>query len=382
MSVYHQIGYQSSNLAFEENLAGYKGAILSPLNHNERDTIDFINRIRNKKEEFEIVFDPQLYYPRSNRGQLHNWEYFPNDVDTADITNSQWWSVLVKAIYSTANRIHADIVCAPANHPRVFNDDYYAFVNQMTMELKSLAVDGSMRVLKTAFVSLPDLAVHERVMQIASILSRDTADGIYLVFYKEINPRREFSDPEELKGAMLLIHLLEMNNVPVTVGYSSSDIVLWKEAGAQSCATGKFFNLRKFSRSRWADAEEGGGGILPYIFEENLMANLRESDIPRIQQIDLLSSATIENPFYSDIQECMNEGSPWVRYAWRFYMYWFWDIEQRIDTSQTNILDLLRKADENWGIVDDNNVFMEERANSGNWVRQWLRAISEYRTPW
>ena len=52
-------------------------------------------------------------------------------------------------------------------------------------------------------------------------------------------------DTEALKGAMLLIHSLVSAGIHTIVGFCSSDIILWKTAGANSCATGKFFNLRK-----------------------------------------------------------------------------------------------------------------------------------------
>jgi len=37
-------------------------------------------------------------------------------------------------------------------------------------------------------------------------------------------------------------------------------MILWKAAGATNCASGKYFNLRRFTLSRLDEPEENGGG--------------------------------------------------------------------------------------------------------------------------
>ena len=86
------------------------------------------------------------------------------------------------------------------------------------------------------------------------------------------------------------------------VGFCSSDVVLWKIAGAEACATGKFFNLRRFTSSRF-DEPSQGGGQLPYWYEESLVAFLRESDVLRLQRRGELSDASLANPFGQAILE-------------------------------------------------------------------------------
>lgn len=40
------------------------------------------------------------------------------------------------------------------------------------------------------------------------------------------------------------------------VGFASTDVVLWKAAGAKACATGKFANLRRFTTNRFNEPED------------------------------------------------------------------------------------------------------------------------------
>ena len=382
MSVFHQMGHHSNNLVFNENLSQFSGAIISPVNYNQEAVTQFIQRTRTELDTFETIFDPQLYYPRSNRGQLRNWSYFPSDVETAEFSDFNWWRRLSLSLSATLHQIQPDSVCSPAIYPKVFNPEYYDFTNTCTQVLSDNMADSTINIYQTILLNLTNLSSYEYVMNIASILSRTVADGIYLVLVCNNAPRREIDDPEELKGAMLLIHLLESNGIHVIVSHSSSDIILWKASGATSCATGKFFNLRRFTPSRWDDADEGGGGQVPYLFEQNLLAFLRASDIMRIYQAGLLSTATQSNPFFGEIFSSINSGTPWLGTSWKFFLYWYANIEVELENNSLSVENLIRRADQNWGIVEDQNIILEERRNTGNWTRQWLRAIVEYNSPW
>jgi hypothetical protein len=381
MTVYHQMGHDSRNLLSVPELNGYQGAILSPVNYCEQEIIDIVNS-QEERDEFEIIFDPQLYFPKTQRQILKGWSYFPSDVDTADFSSQHWWEGLCHAISSTMNRIHPDFVCSPAIVPRSYTLEYYESLLQVTEMISAFMAPHKIRVIQTLLVNLHDLAEYSKVMAIAAIVTRTTAERVYLILESNINPRRELADPEELKGAILLINTLEKNGIKVTVSYCSSDLILWKHGGASSVASGKYFNLRRFTPSRWDEAEEGGGGQQAYWFEESLLAFLRASDVTRIERLGLISETSTNNPFSSTILASLKTGQAWLGISWRFYLWWFFDVERRLSQKHNNPDELLRQADQNWGLVEDKRVYMEERQNNGSWIRQWLRAASEFQEPW
>jgi hypothetical protein len=175
---------------------------------------------------------------------------------------------------------------------------------------------------------------------------------------------------------MKLIDFLEKAGINVIVGFTSSDIILWKAAGASACATGKFFNLRRFTPSRW-DPPAGGGGQLPYWFEESMVAFLRESDLIRISEAGYLSETSQRNPYSQIILDKVNSGSTWLGDSWRHYLYWFGDLENRLSSSQIEPRDLLRNAEDVWNILESKDILMEERPNDGSWLRPWRRAVAE-----
>jgi hypothetical protein len=378
MAVYHQMGHQSDNLLDNENLNQYRGAILSPVNYEQVAVLAQILLSRDR-QNFVTIFDPQLYVPTSDRGHLRDWPYFPSDVDSADLASNQWWQDLVAAIVDNVAPMQPTAICSPAIIPRVFNDDYYSRLVADGRELSRALIGKDIRPIQSAIVGLADLAVQDRALAVASILSQTDSDTIYLLLYGDTHPRNEFSDTEEIKGAIRLVSLLEEAGIRVTVGYCSSDILLWKAVGASSCSTGKFFNLRRFSRARFEEPPQGGGQ-LPYWFEESLMAFLRESDLIRVKDVGMLSESSQRNPFSAEIlDQLRNEpGKPWLALGWRQFMWWFADIENRISHGNLDADDLLRRAEQNWVRLDRRRVLMEEVRNDGSWLRPWRRALAEY----
>jgi hypothetical protein len=240
-------------------------------------------------------------------------------------------------------------------------------------------LDGSgVKSLMTGVVGLADLTMAGRPLAVASILSRAPTDEVFLVLVGHTEPRRELADPEELKGAMRLIRALEKADMRVTVGFTSSDMVLWKHAGATACASGKYFNIRRFTRNRFEEPA-GGGGQLPYWFEESLMAFLRESDLLRVRDAQLLSDASLRNPFGREILDLLANapGTAWLGKSWRQYLWWFADAEHRIGSGALDVPQLLKQAENTWQNIED-RILMEEVTNNGAWIRSWRRAVIEF----
>ena len=218
----------------------------------------------------------------------------------------------------------------------------------------------------------------QRSAEIASIATSGTIDRIFLVFVSNTNPRRELSDTEEIIGALKLIRYLEQSGVRVLVGFSSNDLVLWKFAGAQDCASGKFFNLRRFTPSRFEPPPEGGGQVW-YWFEESMMAYLRETDLDRIRRANLLSSASQTNPFSVKILDQIDNqpGVAWLGLSWRQYLYWFSDFEHRFSQGDIDANGFLTEVESVWVQLEEDGILMEESMINGSLVRPWRLAILE-----
>lgn len=377
MPAYHQMGHHSTNLLLEQNLARLQGAFLSPVNADQAEVIDIIRRAQEARPDLEMIFDPQLYFPQSNRGQLKTWSHFPSDVDTADIGSWAWWSGTSAAVARVVQDVRPQSACSPAVVPRTFSsNDYYSTMVDVGDDLAT-RVPGA-AVLQTLLVGIDDISVRFRAEEVASIISRAAARRVFLVVCTDVEPRRELADVEGLKGVMRLIRLVEDGGQRVTVGFTSSDIALWKAAGATSCASGKFFNLRRFTKSRFEEPS-GGGGQLPYWMEEGMLGFLRTSDVVRVRNAGHFSSATMRNPYTTPILSLIDSGGTWLAESWRQYLWWFADFEARAD--RATVRASLRHAESVWTALDDSEVLMEEPRNDGSWIRQWRRAVAEFDAP-
>lgn len=378
MGVYHQMGHDTKNLLHIDALNRFSGAILSPVNDSEAGILAQIDSL-GEREGFETIFDPQLYYPRSERGCLREWSYFPQDVDTSDISSEVWWQEVTERFAETCVRLKPGAACSPAFTPLMYHNDYYSMMVRICDFLCEILRGTGVRPIQTLMAGLADLSVPSRALEIASIISRTGADSVYLVLVGSTEPRRESTNPEEIKGAMRLISALENNDLRVIVGFSSSDFVLWKAAGASICATGKYFNLRRYTSSRFTEPLEGGQQ-LPYWFEESLLAFLRESDVIRVRNQNALSEASLRNPIALQILETLDTipGQPWLALSWRQYMYAFSDLEERIANRTIDVSNLLRETEHRWLSLEDASVLMEEPRNNGEWIRAWRRALIEY----
>ena len=182
-------------------------------------------------------------------------------MDTADLDSDRWWDGILEALVGVCTAIRPTAVCSPAVLPGTYPDEYFARMVSVGDQLCTRLAGSSLRPVQTAVVGMPDLATAGRPMAIASILSRSRTDHVYLVLVSQTEPRRELNEVEGIKGAMRLIAAMRGSGLTVTVGFSSSDVLLWKAAGASHCATGKFFNLRRFTRARFEEPGQGGGQI-------------------------------------------------------------------------------------------------------------------------
>ncbi len=373
MSAYLQMGHDSRNLLNEPNLSAFGGAILSPVNDDEH----HVNRLIDDHNSpgFEIILDPQLYLPNSERGQLSNWSYFPEDVDTADHTSLEWWGQVISNLIEAIQRLNLEAVCSPAILPRQFNERYYKLCLNIG-EMLSSSLPNEISVLQTVIVDMADMAESDKAEIVASLITASKLDRIYMVLSSDVSPRREMSDASEIFGTMRCIRMLRDAGMEVLMGFCSSDVILWKTAGANSCGSGKFFNIRRFTRSRFGEPDEGWGQ-LPYWFEESLMAFIREPDILRLNSRNLLSEVSLTNPFSQQILNQLETqpSAPWLGLSWRQYLYWFADFERRFEDGQIAPVQMLREVDRKWSYLDTMNILMDERQNDGSWIRPWLAAM-------
>lgn len=379
------MGHDSENLVGVPGLDQLTGLVLSPVNRTEADLKRNVATFR-EKGEFDIVLDPQLYFPQQERGQLSTHSYFPTDLDTADLSSSRWWNNLVQRLADYAIRMQVNAVCSPAIVPKKWGPEYCTLCAETFAALVEKLKGTAVRPLITVCVNLRELTTVDEALRIASIATSRNPSQAYLVVDVDVEPRREITDAANLTALMALVASLEKAGCKTLVSHCSSDVILVKAAGASYAASGKFFNLRRFTRSRFEEEKEGGGGQLPYWFEHSLLAFLRVADIARLRQNnlnDFVATDASNNAFALQILEqfANDPTKAWVGLSWRQYLAWFAAVEQTLSVSNASevVGGWLRAAEKRWETLEEKDVLLEEPRNDGRWIRPWRQALSDFR---
>jgi len=381
MTAYLQMGHDTENLVGAQDLDAFGGIVLSPVNREPDVLTRYVQSFR-RQGDFDIVLDPQLYFPGSKRGKLPDQPYYPEDLDTADFSSDSWWTGIVTPLGDFARTLGVDAVASPVVHPRTWNDDYFARCARTGSNLTQYLRGSGIRVLVTVMVDIDYTVDGEALLRMASILSGEDNSGYYLVIVTDVDPRRELSDADELVGIMSLIRELEATGRPVLVSHCSSDMILFKAAGASHCSSGKFFNLRRYTVSRFEEPA-GGGGQLPYLFEHGLLAFLRGADVLRLLDSDFhnLVGTLHSNNYWASLilnNFGLDSPPPWLALGWKQYLSWFCKTEQTLGAGNPEELarEWLRTADDNWRNLDDNDILFDEARNDGRWIRRWRQALT------
>lgn len=384
MSAYMHMGHNTENLVGEVDLDEFVGIILSPVNRSPALLSRYI-RMFHERGDYDIVLDPQLYFPASPPNALQQQPYFPSDIETSDYS-ADWWSRIVASLANFSKRLDVKAVASPVIQPRVWNEDFFAICTDTCRKLISVLGASDIRVLMTVMADIGYLSDKESMLRTASIVSAADSAGYYLVLVSDIEPRHELSDPNALLGAMTFIRELRSTGRPVFVSHCSSDMILFKAAGASHCATSKYFNLRRFTKSRFRrPSDGGGGGQLPYWFEHSLMAFLRAADVLRLSNrgyAHLIGSLHSNNYWANIILENFRQPSPapWVGEGWRQYLSWFGKAELALsyDAPHKLVEEWLRTAEANWHDLEASGILTEEPRNNGGWIGPWAQALISF----
>ena len=384
MSAYFQMGHDTENLIGETDLDEFKGIILSPVNRTPKELHENVSNFR-EKGNYEIILDPQLYFPKTERENLATQPYFPSDFETADITSASWWDKIILPLIKFAKQLKVNIIASPVIQPNIWSDEYFATCLRVSDKLVAELKDKKIRVFTTIMLDMKSMSDKTMGFRVASIMSKANSAGYYVILATDIKPRRELPNSKQLANVMKFIRVLKNTKKQILMAYSSSDMVLYKIAGASHCATGKFFNLRRYTQSRWEDASDGGGGQLSYWFEHSLLAFLRQADISKLREegYETLLKQNYSNNHWANVilkQLKSDPGRAWVGHSWRHYLSWFGKTE--LFLSHNGTYDLvngwLKESEKRWNELNDNDVLFEESKNDGSWIRPWRQALVDF----
>jgi hypothetical protein len=378
MSTYLQLGHESWSLLDERDAGKFAGVVLSPVNDGPDYVAERLARLKARREQLEVILDPQLYNPAAERGKLSEWPFYSTEFETADHHDDAWWVARGTDVAAIAANLGVEAICSPAMLPQVFSDDYYRFVVDVGNETRERAASMGVETLLTAIVNLRDLLNPRRALDIASVLTDSDCERVYLTVLSDgVQQREPLKDGAGLSSVIHLVRLLS-ESLRVHVAFCAHDMLLWKAAGASDVSTGKWMNVRRFSPGRWRE-EDAQGRQIPYWNEPQLLTLLRDQDHLRLFNAGWYAGYDFDaNSPAGQMHELLTSGSgkPWLKLSWLQYLRWFSSTEANL--ADPSIAErLLVDSDNKWAEVEALRIPMVDRFNDGTHTRIWLGSLRE-----
>jgi hypothetical protein len=335
------------------------------------------------------------------RGKFREWTYY---TQTATAFQSgqigvKEWTEAVERIVAECGPLGHHAICSPSVATKIGSDDELAFDIQVGDELARAVQGRRLQGLQTVVLRTARLEANGRPEIVASILTTGMLERLYIV------PRwgdasGELSDAPELIGfAKTIVYLRDPRRL--LVGFCGPEMILWKAAGAKDVATGKYGNQQRFDLGRYQEKTGGGGGAVAYYFEESLLAWLRFEDIVTLDRIGYRLGLA-NDPFLSLIRgriealklnpprreqvfkngkpvfhkngkpKLKREGAPdWTSYGWCQWLWWFADVEHRLNSGGITARQLVDNAKNNWAHLRVNHFLPADAGNDGRWLNAW-----------
>ncbi|MFW6130024.1 MAG: hypothetical protein ACOC56_02495 [Atribacterota bacterium] len=384
MEVYHQTGHNSIwNIeSFTEDNAG-SGLIFSPVN----DTAEKI--ICNPKEIKNVsFFDPQIYLPKSLKGKLSSYEYFPSNLKKKFKTSNfdKEKRVIAKECIDFQLTNNFKYLIIPSRYyevlPSNFLEQFEAhLIEPFLSYYKSLKLQT--KILLTIIVKPEQLINEEHRNEFLNwITGIKGIDGVYLIFENNFLSK-QIKDSAYLYNALLFIHSLKSNELIVNVGYTNIEGILYSIAGPDSITMGSYENLRKFDVKRFKDSEkEQIKGPNPRLYSRSLFQLIDYGYIDGIIRLYSEWESIFEDSIYKPLMFTSD-------YNWHFqkpepYKHYFLlfssqilslpsKISTRINFLKNSFQNALKVFEEikNAGIYLDND-------SDGSHISFWLTTINMF----
>lgn len=258
MEFYLQMGHGMQSLSEELIESWGTGTIIaSPVNITQKSLVAFSKKIIAKGGE--ILFDPQMFFPRNAHKKLETYSYWPEDSITYLEENQRYDSVL-EPLVSLNNALNSKYIILPSSNIDKVSLKWDA-TQKAIIKSSERYNDGANKKQVYHTVSLSsDLMLEEtNIEKVISLASKWSVEGIYLICE---SPKSEYlvTNPNWLANLMALVAGLKRVGKKVVVGYANHQYLCLSLAKCDAIAAGNFLNVRKFQKERFENRENGGGG--------------------------------------------------------------------------------------------------------------------------
>ena len=250
MELYLQLGHGMQALAQELiKIWGSGKVIISPVNLRQDKLVPFAKKI--KSCGGEVLFDPQMFYPKEGHIKLQAYDYWLPD--GASITSESVYSTVNRELLRVNNEINSAYIILPGIEMKENQFEYG--LNWMVNSAAYFSQKTDKPLLATLCL-YPEtirnpIAIENLVEQLKTI----SVDGYYVIPHPS-NNEYIVSDPSWVIGVLKLFTCLKLARKRVIVGYSNHQGLIYALANVDGIASGTYMNTRSFVPSKFKSPKD------------------------------------------------------------------------------------------------------------------------------
>ncbi len=199
----------------------------------------------------EVVFDPQLYYPKDGADKLLQYDYWPET--GMSITDSPTHQAICRDVLAINEEIESGTIIVPGVEMDVDAFDYgLTWMRDSSFYFRD---HSNKKLWGTLCLYTEVLRSQQTIEELVDAISTIPVDGYYIVA-RSSNEEYIISDSVWMMGLVKLISCLKLLKKEVIVAYSNHQGLIASLAHADGIASGNYMNTRQFVPDRFRSKKD------------------------------------------------------------------------------------------------------------------------------
>lgn len=207
-----------------------------------------------RKVNASCLFDPQIYYPKSDHHRLITHNYWPDTFTTSILSNGTALKKVLSNLKRYNDTANTSAYILPGIYSTTINQDWFA-VHETIVE-DSINIMNDKERYATLCIPSDCLRLNEELIE--EIISRTENWDVHGYYIVAEHPNNQYlvDDPIWLSNLMILCSGLKLQNRKVIVGYCSHQMLCLASANVDCIASGTWLNVRVFGEDRFYEGDE------------------------------------------------------------------------------------------------------------------------------
>jgi len=267
--------------------------VLSPRDLEESRMQKFADRMRDFPDT-SLLFDPQLYLPRSNHETLCAYSYWPSNYSTGVSWEVANLRTLLSEIFDLNARLGSDAIILPGLLASEVSDDWLDIQSAILNEAAMMGVQQELYPT----IALSDAAIlnTDQISKLLEAAESWDAPGYYLVCQ---HPRGEYlvNNPVWVSNILDIAAGIKLNGAKVILGYCSHQMLISACAKVDAICSGTFLNVRSFPPEKFSRAESDPKQRSTWFYCPQGLSEYKDSFLDIAHRIGVLDDLRPEEKF-------------------------------------------------------------------------------------